>query len=200
MKSDNQPTWLKILSNESGSIIVIALLMVTLLAIVVIGGNRASTTEVKIANNKRINERNFYIAEALIAQAAITLENARDNSPDDLKFPGRPGWPSRLYTLVTLADGTTKVRDADFHGWEKYPWITAGPAAISWPNATGVVWENGNPNQATDDFNYIMANSGVVEGGSLDATASQLYEFNLRGRAQSGNGETEISIGYRIRY
>ncbi|MBU0480362.1 MAG: hypothetical protein KKG47_04605 [Proteobacteria bacterium] len=210
--------WIRIAADEGGSIIVVALLMVMLLAIVIIGGNRSSTTEIKISKNKQTNDRNLYISEALISQAAVDLENVRDNAAELLKNPLLAAFngvtaPDRLMRKAVLparppgtnpsewAEGETD--GSEFHGWLNadwgFPFLPGGPvpAQILWPNS--LAWENGNPNQATDVFDYMMVNNGSP-GGSLDMSASRVYEYNLRGRVTNINGETEVSIGYRTRY
>ena len=185
------------LTNERGSIIVVALLMVILMAITVIGGSRNSSVEVKIASNKRAKDRNFYIAEGLVGQGVIILENAKDIDSSSLLVDSENAPAGLVSEVVTESTGT--VAAGDWEGTQTYNWyrpLTTSNQA--WPS--DAAWSAGNPRALTDDFDYVMVNQGVSAGDSLGQDGTRVYEYNIRGRSRSGNNDTEISIGYRMRF
>ncbi len=181
---------MRFICNENGSVMNVALLILLLLSLIVFASRQASTVDVKISSNKKNYERNFYIAEALGSQAVRILENVRVNDEEDLKDDTRAGWPAGLVRQVNLADGIS-ITEAD--------WTRAPAPEISvtdnWPNVVG--WVGGGK---TGTARYLAVDEGVVEGGSLSVAGSRTYRYNVRGRAQSDNGDVEISLGYKIRF
>ena len=192
-KFNTNTSGLRFLDNDRGSIIVVALLMVMLLAIAVIGGNRSSTVEVKIAANKKVNDRDFYITEGLVSQGVKILENTLDNNRDDLLMDS-PTKPVALVDKITLADGTEVLAD-EIKGYEDYDWNATAAGDQTWPDAA---WQDFDP--AATEFDYILISKGVASGEGLGVDGSRVYEYNVRGRVESDNRKSEISIGYRMRY
>lgn len=185
---------LGILNNERGSIIVVALLMIMLLTITIVGGSRISGTEIKIASNKKTNDRSFYLAEGLISHAVATLEST---TPMVLSDSTRKTWPTLLVDKVTDTAGVVYPGIGGWTGGETYDWV-APAASQTWPNTTA--WQDGNPRAATDVFDYLLVHQGVDPKSGLGLDGSRVYQYNVRSRVRSGNGETEISIGYRKRF
>ncbi|NTV12368.1 MAG: hypothetical protein HGA96_00300 [Desulfobulbaceae bacterium] len=199
--------------NEDGSIIVIAVLLLLLLSLVVIGGSRTSAVEVMIAANKKASERVFYLADGLANQAARIIENQKllDAAAGTKVLKDSDGWDAgglRKQDNVLDRDGNV-IDISETGGWEggvSYDWApTAGAAGQTWPNIAGWGDADGdgvsdNPREATDVFEYLVVDKGVAVGGSLDtSSSSQLREYNLRGRVQSGSVNDEVSVGYRMR-
>jgi Tfp pilus assembly protein PilX len=70
-----------ILSNEKGSIIVVAVIVMALLTILGISLSRTSTTEVMISNNTQRHQLVFYAADSGWKRGAIYLQNFGDTPP-----------------------------------------------------------------------------------------------------------------------
>lgn len=87
--------------NDNGSVTVIALLILVILTILGVSSTRTSTIELKIVQNEKLYQKNFYKAEAAVYEAAQRLENESD--PDNL----RPD----LTPLSWLKDDTVDLED-----------------------------------------------------------------------------------------
>jgi len=189
MKSINQLFLLKFLTgNEKGSVMNIALLILLLISLIVFAGSKTSSVDIKISTNKKQYERDFYIAEGLTSQMVKILENTRASDVEDLKDNTRSGWPGGLLRQADLTDGLS-VATAD--------WAATG-VSVNWPNTAA--WPGGNPRSATDSFQYISVDQGVVEGGSLSVIGSRTYKYNVQGKALCGTRDVGISLGYKIRF
>jgi Tfp pilus assembly protein PilX len=180
-----QGLW-KAVSGERGSVINIALLFLLLLSLIIFAASRSTNVDIKIATNKKTYERTFYLAEGLTAQAIKVLENTKDSNDDDLRDPAAAGWPAGLLRQAVLSNNDF-VTDADW---------TASSVTQTWPNTAA--WSGGNPQP--DTFRYIMVDEGLADGQSLSLASSRVYNYNVRGRAESGAGDVEISVGYKMRY
>jgi hypothetical protein len=79
-----------ILKNEDGYFLILATLMIlVLLTILGIASSRTANTEIIVAGNEIIYQRNFYLAEGAAIQAMEILANTpdlKDNPPDWLKL------------------------------------------------------------------------------------------------------------------
>lgn len=209
MKAHNTHPGFRLVANEDGSVIIIALLMVILLSIVVIAGTRTSAIEVMIAANKKAGERVFYLAESMASQAGRVLENQKDADPSVLKDP--LGWDAGGLVKENQVRNTAgNVIDVTAtEGWEGgavYDWVpTATVPVQTWPNmaAWGDADGDGvsdNPRAATDAFEYLIVDKGIATDGSLNSSnSSQLRQYNIRGRVQNGSVNEEVAMGYRIR-
>ena len=75
-----------ILNNEDGYFLILATLMVlVLLTIMGVAASRTATTEITVAANEMVYQRNFYLAEGALMEAVDILSNSADladNPPD----------------------------------------------------------------------------------------------------------------------
>ncbi|GEM_PF-703410 len=71
----------RILGNQKGSVIVVAMIMLVLLTLIGISSSRTSTTEVQIATHNQNYQVEFYLADSGWRQGALWLEN-RGSPPD----------------------------------------------------------------------------------------------------------------------
>ncbi len=65
----------RVLSNQNGSVIVVAMIMLVLLTLIGISSSRTSTTEVQIATHNQNYHVEFYLADSGWRQGALWLEN-----------------------------------------------------------------------------------------------------------------------------
>ncbi len=71
----------RILGNQNGSVIVVAMIMLVLLTLIGISSSRTSTTEVQIATHNQNYQVEFYLADSGWRHGALWLEN-RGSPPD----------------------------------------------------------------------------------------------------------------------
>ena len=71
------------LANERGSALILALLLLAVLTVIGVTSTNTSSIELKIVQNERIYQKNFYKAEAAVFEAAQRLESESD--PDELR-------------------------------------------------------------------------------------------------------------------
>jgi hypothetical protein len=77
----------RLLKNEDGSVLVMALVMLVLLTLLGIAATRTSSIEIQVSGNERIYRENLYRAEAATMEASQQLE---DVTPNPKENP--PGW------------------------------------------------------------------------------------------------------------
>jgi len=83
---------IKIINNEKGSAIVMALIFLSILTIIGISSSVTSTIELQIVRNERIYQRDFYIADSAWKYAAYWLEaNAKAPSKVNPSLTGDSG-------------------------------------------------------------------------------------------------------------
>jgi len=87
------------------------------------------------------------------------------------------------------------------------------PDSVSWLNRRGELpdennlldkdnWVDVHSQQTTSgDARFLGISEGIVKGGSLDMTHSQIHEFTLYGQARRTNGGlSTVQMGYRRAY
>ena len=71
---------IKLINNEEGSVMVMALMVLSVLTIIGLSSSTTSTIELQIVRNERIYQRDFYIADSAWKYAAYWLE-AKPKAP-----------------------------------------------------------------------------------------------------------------------
>ncbi len=71
----------RVLNNQNGSVIVVAMIMLVLLTLIGISSSRTSTTEVQIATHNQNYQVEFYLADSGWRQGALWLENQGSPPP-----------------------------------------------------------------------------------------------------------------------
>ena len=111
---------MKPLKNEQGYFLIIStMMMLGLLTIISIAASNTANTEVQIAGNDAVYQRNFYLAEGAALQAVDVLEN--DPNPRGLPFvdPGLKtiddenftnDWEANSQSVTTSLDSSGKTR------------------------------------------------------------------------------------------
>ncbi len=162
----NEKAWL---SNEEGSVLILALIMLVLLTMIGISATTTSMIETRIAGNERVYKRNFYAAEAAVMQGAQNMEQT------DLQNP-RPTWLGLLGAVNEPDD----IRLTSF--WDTS--LDPLPQASVIPNTLFVATSRGY--------------AGGAQGTSLAMGTSKVHTYSVFGRCQPSNsGPTIIEIGYR---
>jgi hypothetical protein len=77
----------RLLKNEDGSVLVIAIIMLVLLTALGISATTTSTIEIQIAGNQRTYKQNLYQAEAAAMEVAQRIENGGSGMKDPSSFP-----------------------------------------------------------------------------------------------------------------
>jgi Tfp pilus assembly protein PilX len=108
------------LKNEQGYFLIIStLMMLGLLTVISIAASNTANTEVQIAGNDAVYQRNFYLAEGAAMEAVDVLEN--DPNPRGLPFvdPGLKtiddenftnDWEANSQPVTTSLDSSGKTR------------------------------------------------------------------------------------------
>lgn len=83
----------KMLNNDRGSILVVALLLLVFLTIIGISATNNTSMELNVTRNSQIYKRDFYVADSGWRAAAMNLQDfglAFPNYPGGIKAPGTP--------------------------------------------------------------------------------------------------------------
>ena len=111
---------IKPLKNEQGYFLIIATLMLlALLTIISIAATNTANTEVQIAGNDTVYQRNLYLAEGAAMEAVDQLQN--DPSPRSLPFVEagikaldddnfKDNWATKAQVVNTVLDTSGKTR------------------------------------------------------------------------------------------
>ena len=167
----------KMINNEEGSAIVLALIMLAVLTIIGISSSTTSTVELKIVRNEKIQQINFYDAEASVYETAQRME--QESNPEQQLIPDTS-------TYDWLNDNVV-----DFSVPSNWMDLGAGSGNINDNCDTSLI----NPNVLRS-----AVAKGVRTGSSLDIGSTRLYEFSIFGLSQVNNGRAVIEIGYLKRF
>jgi Tfp pilus assembly protein PilX len=102
-RSGMSPIW----SDESGSIMVVAMIILALVTLIGISTSSRSTTEVQIATNNQSYQLEFYAADSGWRDAAIWLEDP----PDSVGQP--PMWANTSGDMIVKNYGSGTTADSD---------------------------------------------------------------------------------------
>ncbi|MBU0994754.1 MAG: hypothetical protein KJ737_19855 [Proteobacteria bacterium] len=166
MKKINIP----LISNESGSAIIIAVLVLAALTILGLSATNTSTIEVLLANNDMFYKENVYKAEGVAMEGGQALEDAL---PVDL-LAFTPEW---------LNQNTTNMLSLSSWDYDN---------ANNDDTAEGGILPN---TRYAVVFNKIALGSSL----DLSAS-TLLREFSIYGYSRPGNSSAFIEIGYKRRY
>jgi len=175
---------IKIINNENGSAVVLALIILALVTIIGISSSNTSTTELKIVRNERVHQLNFYQAEASAYEAAQRIE--QEINTDQL-IPDISGYD---WMNDDVIDDTVNLSTLSASGdWTVFGFANSGSGGYSDPSLI-------DPNTAS----YFSTAKGVKSGSSLDIGSSRLYSFAAYGLSERNNGKVLIEIGYLRRF
>jgi len=162
-----------LLKNESGSLAIIgALVILILISVISISASRVANTEIFLARNEVVYQRNFYLAEGAALEAADHLTqygNLRENTQ---------AWME----MVTGDLDTDNV---------KYYWdntVVSGDTVIPEPSEV-------DPSHTL----FIIGHEGTAKGFSLDMDKPTVHAIAIYGRCE-WNGVSIIKMGYQTAY
>ena len=140
----------RLLRNDEGSVVAVALIMLVLVTLLGIAAATTSTIEVQIAGNDKFHKKTFYAAEA-------GIEHGREDLRDGLAGAILPGQLSRwTFALADATDGVGGDGVGDFEGGvERIP-----ETALDNCTYTVTVWNNddgGGPNTDTDGLFFVRS-------------------------------------------
>jgi len=165
---------IKVINNENGSAIVMAIIILAILTIVGISSSTTSTIELQIVRNQRIYQLNFYLAESAVYEAAHRL-NLLDGILDykDL-IPGTS-------SLVWLNDAATSLDFEDSVNWDNDGTLPDNSAQALMG--------------AAGECRFAIDYKGKQSGSSLKSGELSVNLYSLYGLSQYNNGEMIIDIG-----
>jgi type II secretory pathway pseudopilin PulG len=162
-----------LLKNESGSLAIIgALVILILISVISISASRVANTEIFLARNEVVYQRNFYLAEGAALEAADHLTqygNLRENTQ---------AWME----MVTGDLDTDNV---------KYYWdntVVSGDTVIPEPSEV-------DPSHTL----FIIGHEGTAKGFSLDMDKPTVHAIAIYGRCE-WDGVSIIKMGYQAAY
>jgi len=162
-----------LLKNESGSLAIIgALVILILISVISISASRVANTEIFLARNEVVYQRNFYLAEGAALEAADHLTqygNLRENTQ---------AWME----MVTGDLDTDNV---------KYYWdntVVSGDTVIPEPSEVD-----------QSHTLFIIGHEGTAKGFSLDMDKPTVHAIAIYGRCE-WDGVSIIKMGYQAAY
>ena len=158
-----------ILKNEDGYLTILgSLLILGLLTVISISGSKMARTEVSIAKNEIIYQRNFYLAEGATTEAIDYLENSND--------PSSLPWVETDINALGDNNYMAYILDTD--------------------EAIDVEAEETSNLNFAGQIMFLAGVAGIPPGFSLDMSRPVLYDYSIFGRCE-WDGASTINIGYR---
>jgi type II secretory pathway pseudopilin PulG len=162
-----------LLKNENGYLAIIgALVILTLISVISISASRVANTEVSLARNEVVYQRNFYLAEGAALEAADHLTqygNLRENTQ---------AW-------MEMATGDLDIDNVKYY-WDNT--VASGDTVIPEPSAV-------DPSHTL----FIIGHEGTAKGFSLDMDKPTVHAIAVYGRCE-WNGVSIIKMGYQTAY
>jgi len=162
-----------LLKNENGYLAIIgALVILSLITVISISASRVANTEVSMARNEVVYQRNFYLAEGAALEAADHLThygNLRENTQ---------AW-------MEMATGELDIDNV------KYSWdntLANGDTVIPEPSEV-------DPRHTL----FIIGHEGTAIGFSIDMDKPTVHAIAIYGRCE-WDGVSIIKMGYQAAY
>jgi type IV pilus assembly protein PilX len=182
---------LRIIKDEGGSVLIIALIMLVLLTLLGISATSTSNIEMQIASNERNYKRAFYAANAAIEDARATLMvdmvkynasrlTAGDDPQWDYVLNGSLGTSVPAATATTYAGGAVLFNNKAFSAQGNYPY-------------TVTVWNNNDAAEVAsggdathDKDSRVWAQADVEGPGNIRVSIKVLLVGTATGEAITG--------------
>ena len=197
-------TEFKILRNDRGSVLIIALLVLVLLTIIGISATTTTTTDIQIAGNEKVHSMAFYAADAGIevGRALLNdLKTADSGNWDNLLDANQCNWVDAdgngasatsvatgnpdgdmLINSLVLAVGTLDVGPASFQLWVRDNDDLDGDATVDTDNII-ILRSTGSYQNAT-----VQIETQVRYSGGGDQYAQEHYDTDSSGVAARESG------------
>jgi hypothetical protein len=149
------PSGISRITDENGYFTILAAIMLlALLTIISFSGSRSATTEVRMAGNEIVYQRNFYLAEGAAMEAVDRLLNAanlKDNAPD---------W-------MDPVAGRLAYSEIDWQNDDSSAGIVPEPAASD-----------------AEHVRFVATSEGISPGQSLGMSKSTVHTIAIYGRCE----------------
>jgi Tfp pilus assembly protein PilX len=197
-------TEFQILTNDRGSVLIIALLVLVLLTIIGISATTTTTTDIQIASNEKVHSMTFYAADAGIevGRALLNdLKTADSGNWDNLLDANQCNWEDAngngvsatsvatgnldgdmLINSLVLAVGTLNVGPASFQLWVRDNDDLDGDPTVDTDNII-VLRSTGSYQNAT-----VRIETQVRYSGGGDQYAKEHYDTDSSGVAARESG------------
>lgn len=175
-----------ILSNDEGSVLVIALVMLALLTTLGIMSTNTTSVDLQISQNERIHRQNFNFAEAAAMEAAQRLIDDDINGNNYTTATGATDW-------ITLCDETDSLNPCEHPYRDPGHWTDTSANG----GADTVVTSTVNPDPSNPSVFYTVQYNGEFAGASLGLGIPnvRLDKFTCYGRYSSPTrGEVMIEV------
>ena len=184
----------KILRDEQGSIVVVAILMLALITLIVFTASRTSNVEVQISTNQLIHEKYFFAAEAGIDHAVKLLEQpfVAANAPL-VKSGSTASWTFAFTGRDRIPGTSDDASDsvvADTLGSYEEGAIWIENATLDGITYRITLWNNndsllgGTYNNDQDGLVWVRSDASGPRGGS--ASVQVLLQGDTTGESVSG--------------
>jgi len=168
----------RVLGNQQGSIILVALLVLSLITILGLATSKTTVIEMQISSNDKVRKQNFYQAEGAAAEAMQFLED------NDLKTIPSPPW--LVANGGAVLSSNTELTDVFNDG----TWVANSQDPRGIP---GVI----PPAGVTVDTRMMAKARGIAAGSSGGMGGSQVYLYDLYGRSTDDRGQSIVKITYK---
>ena len=163
----------RLLGNEEGSAIIIALMFVALMTALGIWATRTANTEAMIAGNEVRMQQTFFDTEGGVVEAAFTIESEDPGLLRDLS----PTW---LFKEADLPD-MTKPDNWDFDGQD------GDDTAVA--------------STLNSDIAYTVIDRGSAGGSSMLMTnLTVVHAYSVYSFTSTNRGRELIEVGYKRRF
>ncbi len=194
-----------LLSNEEGSVLVLALLMLIFLTIIGIAATTTTSVELQIAQNERVYTENFNRAEAAAMHATQVLRNIQNNSPTSLQTAGGNNpYNSGGGTYLWLHNGDAvagimdQMRDPE-------NWVASDPPDPATDNAVLLKHVDAGGAELYPNTMFAAVDTTRLESNEFGRTflVHEYHCFGLYSEDTDGDGVNEeevlIEIGLKMR-
>lgn len=180
---------MKIIRNDDGFVLIVALLIMVVLTIIGIAATRNTSLELMIAGNDKVHKRTLYQAEA----GAILSTEVLEQNINCLTGFGKTGTVDEID--VADLEGTIRVwsrTDPGQNGLAMYldplPWTatTCNITSPGKPNISYPISNIGSTVELTDS--YVGGHTQMLPGGSLQMAAG----YERKGKSGAGGGTARI--------
>ena len=179
---------MKIIRNDGGFVLIVALLIMVVLTIIGIAATRNTSLELMIAGNDKVHKRTMYQAEAGAVLSTEVLEqnincitgfDKTGNTADGIDF--------------AELEGTIRVwsQDTDQHPLAMYlnplPWNTTN-CNITNPDKPNISYPISNIGSTELTDSFVGGNAAMLPGGALQMAAG----YERKGKSAAGGGTVRV--------
>ncbi|MBW6519961.1 MAG: pilus assembly PilX N-terminal domain-containing protein [Desulfoarculaceae bacterium] len=180
---------MKIIRNDDGFVLIVALLIMVVLTIIGIAATRNTSLELMIAGNDKVHKRTLYQAEA----GAVLSTEVLEQNINCLTGFGKTGTVggidfADLEGTIRVWSRTTNGRNALAMYLDPLPWTTTNCNITDplGPNISYPISNIGSTVELTDS--YVGGHAEMLPGGSLQMASG----YERKGKSAAGGGTARI--------